>query len=69
MSVGGLKIRPYIINLAPQSQVLRPGRGVHLGIVTITDNQLEFETKVAEDYAKNHGEGPYQGFLLVESSY
>ena len=32
---------------------------------------LELQTKVPEDYAKfyNHGEGPYQGLLLVESAY
>ena len=31
---------------------------------------LELETKVAEDYTKfnNHGEGPYQDLLLVEST-
>ena len=32
---------------------------------------LELETKVAEDYTKfyNHGEGPDEGLLLVESAY
>ena len=33
--------------------------------------RIELETKIAKDYAKlyNHGEGPYQGLLLVESTY
>ena len=32
---------------------------------------LELQTNLHEDYAKfyNHGEGPYQGLLLVESAY
>ena len=31
-------------------------------------SQVEFETKVHQK-VRNHGEGPYQGLLLVESGY
>ena len=38
-----------------------------LGRTSAARWMLEFETKVAEDYAKfnNHGEGPYKGIVIV----
>ena len=48
-----------------------PGPGVTPTPATRSELILQLQTKVPEDYAKfyNHGEGPYLGLLLVESTY
>ena len=43
-------------------------RGLNVAVLHHGTTALELETKV-HPKVRNHGEGPYQGLLLVESGY